>query len=329
MLPGSVQEVEVPEDVIREEADGEEDHHKDRQFDALPFDAGVNVPIPAENYHHVAVASEDDEKGDDKPRHGDGQDVELVSAQVFIPCRIVAPCPIGIHLAEGEIRRHLEDDPAPDHCTEEKGRAQGLAPAPHLQRVDDAPVALDADAGQEADAGVEVEVEEAAGQPAHSSAEEPGPALQVVSHQEGQGDHVEQVGHPQVAEQQAQGAPAPPPRLGAQVAEPQPVAQQPRQAHGQVDGRQEALREPRVHRARHGAAVGAGGARRPGHRRLPRHGQRLRPQRGAELRVRTGEAEPPVPGRRGGPALRSRRGPLRRPARSLQAERQRAAAALL
>lgn len=241
--------------MVGEEADGKENHHENHQPDASPPEAGVHAVIPAEHQHHVAVAPDDDEERDDKPRHGDSEGVGQVNAQVLVSCRVVALCPIGICLAEGKVRSYLCNDPHPDRQAEPSCRGCTLTPAPCLQRVHDAQVAVDADAGEEADAGVEVQVEEAAGEAAPGLPEEPHSALQVVADEEGQCADVEQVSQPQVAHQQAEGLPGSIAGPCAEVPQPQRVPQKPQRDHGQVHGGQEALGEGGIHGARSPSAI--------------------------------------------------------------------------
>jgi len=202
-LPASRQQVEVSEDVVGEEADGEEDHHQNHQSDASSPEPEVHGVIPAEHHHHVAVTSDDDEERDDEPCHGDSCGVWQVNAKVLMARRVMAPRPRVVHLAEGKIGSYLCNDPRPDRRAEPCRRRCAMAPAPCLQRVHNAQVAVDADAGEEADAGVEVEVEEAPGDAAPALPEEPGSVPQVVADEEGQRADVQQVSQTQVAHQQA------------------------------------------------------------------------------------------------------------------------------
>ncbi|KAL8191295.1 UNVERIFIED_CONTAM: hypothetical protein K2H54_071620, partial [Gekko kuhli] len=85
----------------------------------------------------------------------------------------------------------------PDDARHPAGVAD-LAPLQRLQREADPHEPVAADTQQEEDAAVEVRVEEEADDLAQGHAEGPIVPDAVVVHQEGQGDHVEGVGHRQV-----------------------------------------------------------------------------------------------------------------------------------
>lgn len=77
----------------------------------------------------------------------------------------------------------------------------------HFHGVDNSQVALDADAGEEADTGVHVNVKEDAGQPAEVIAKHPDTLIEIVGHKKWQSDHIEEIGNTQVKDKNIQGCP--------------------------------------------------------------------------------------------------------------------------
>uniref|UniRef100_A0A3Q3DRY7 Uncharacterized protein n=1 Tax=Hippocampus comes TaxID=109280 RepID=A0A3Q3DRY7_HIPCM len=119
-----------------------------------------------------------------------------------------------------------------------------LEPAQGLERVHHARVAVHADAGEEQDAAVQVDVEDKALQPAQHVAEDPVSLVEVVEDEEGQREHVAEVGQRQV--EHVDGDAAPRPHVAHEHPDGQAVADQARDEHHDVDGGQVVELEARL-----------------------------------------------------------------------------------
>uniref|UniRef100_A0A8C3XE95 Uncharacterized protein n=1 Tax=Cyanoderma ruficeps TaxID=181631 RepID=A0A8C3XE95_9PASS len=188
----------------------------------------------AQDAGHAAVAGQDGHEGQQEAGEGEGD-------------------------AVGEA---LGDDDEPHGRAHQPRQLLALLLVPRGQGVADAQVALDADAGEEEDAAVQVGVELEAHELAGEVPERPIVLLGVVVDEEGQGADVEQVGHGQVEHVD---------RAAAQRLPRQPdlpddhgVQGQPHHEHHRVHQGQQHLLELLVVGARvppgaHGCQVGHGG----------------------------------------------------------------------
>lgn len=114
----------------------------------------------------------------------------------------------------------------------------------HSHGVHDAQVPVDADAGEEADAAVKVEVEAEAGHLAERLTEPPVAVARVIVHEERQGEQIQQVRHPEVEHENVNASDASP--AAAHASQTPDVGQRPDNEHGDEHGRQKGVRKIQV-----------------------------------------------------------------------------------
>uniref|UniRef100_A0A673JZ06 Uncharacterized protein n=1 Tax=Sinocyclocheilus rhinocerous TaxID=307959 RepID=A0A673JZ06_9TELE len=103
--------------------------------------------------------------------------------------------------ADGEHQHHNDDHPQengdghPDASADQPRQPASALSGPHRQRMADAHVALEADAGEEEDASVQVAVELEANQAAGEVSERPVVLAGVVVYEKRKGTDVQEVRH--------------------------------------------------------------------------------------------------------------------------------------
>lgn len=191
-------QIKISEHVVGDEADGEQNHQNPDQFQTPLLHQWVDVGVPCKNHTNVPITQKVDKKWDgescDSPRDAVGQ----IFTDPLVRCGVKTRVWFGdIILFKEQIGEDLSNDQEPDGDAYGQGESPGDLPH-HLHRVDYAQVPVDADACEEADAAVEVEVEAEAGQLAERLAVLPPALARIVIHEERQGEHVQQVRHPEV-----------------------------------------------------------------------------------------------------------------------------------
>ena len=241
--------VEGARDVEGYEAKSENHQHHHDQLDGLPagggrplLAGGQAAPGPAQRPRHQAVAHHDDRKGDAEEKHHDRRAVRHVPLEVLRASGVVAhrvPVTLGDG-HEGQVGRQARRDRRPRQAARHVG-VPGLHLGDGADRVADAEVAVDANAGEEEDAAVQIGVEEEADDLAESHAEGPVASVAVVVDEGGQGEHVEHVRQSQV--EHVHGAGVPGPHLGQEYPQGHGVEEKPAHAHQAVGHRQQDVLE--------------------------------------------------------------------------------------
>lgn len=147
----------------------------------------------------------------------------------------------------------MNNDQKPD----QGAYGQGMAAGDFSHRshgVHDAQVPVDADAGEETDAAVKVEVEAEAGHLAERLAELPVAVARVIIHKERQGEQVQQVRHPEVEHEDVDMSDVFP--AGVHASQPTDVGYHPDHEYSDEHRRQKGVRKVQVD----GAAVGEVGS---------------------------------------------------------------------
>jgi len=228
----------------RKEANTEDHQDNDYHLDRLLFGSGEPGHAPGRLQQpagHEAVADDDDEEGDAEEKHHHHRTVYDKLAEEVLAGRVVAGDGATSHAGgdkeeNGQLANHGHH---PDDDRHSAGVAD-VSPLQGLQRVADAQEAMDADAEEEEDAAVEVGVKQEADYLAQTHSEGPVVPHGVVVHQEGQGDHVERVGHGQVEHVRGGGIPGLDPK--DEAIKGQQVEEEPHHTHDAVgDGQQDVL----------------------------------------------------------------------------------------
>lgn len=237
-------EVEVLEDVVGDVADGEEQDQDDQQLHASLRQHLVGGVCPAEDHEDVSVAAQREQQRDAEAHQRPPETVpEVVGHELPVRGVKALLCVLTRGFGVEHVRQALDPHQQPGGGGDERRVGEGDA-SHGPQRVDDGQVAVDADAGEEAHAAVQVQVEAEPGHLAEGLPEDPATVHEVVDHQEGQRQQVEDVRDAQVEDKQvdvAQLLPVPQQRPEAPT-----VGQQPHQQHRDVNGGQEPAREVQV-----------------------------------------------------------------------------------
>lgn len=234
-------EVEVLEDVIGDVTKGEEQDQDDQQLHASLFQHLVGGVCPAENHKHVSVAAQREQQRDAEARERPCQTVPQVAGNELSVGGIEAflSVPAGGFGVE-HVWKTLNPNQQPGGGGDQHRVGEGDA-SHGSEGVDDGQVAVDADAGEEGHAAVQVQVEAEPGHLAEGLPEDPATLHEVVDHQEGKRQQVEDVRDSQVEHKQVDVAQFPP--VLQQRLQAPSVGQQPHQQHRDVNRGQEPARE--------------------------------------------------------------------------------------
>ena len=206
--------VERPRDVERDEAHGEHHQHHDDELDGFLMRgvallaAGQSTPGPAQGPRHQEVAHHYDHERDAEQQHHDNRAVVHILVEGLLAGGVVAQ---GVVVPPGrgdenEVGHQAHAHHAPHHAAHQVGVAR-LHQRHGLDGVADAQVAVHADAREEEDAAVEVDVEEEAHYLAGGQPEGPVAAVGVVVDEGGQGEDVQEVGQGEVEHEHCAGVP--------------------------------------------------------------------------------------------------------------------------
>lgn len=158
-----------------------------------------------------------------------------------------------IILFKEHIREDLNNDQKPDQGAYDQGVATGDF-SHHSHGVHNAQIPVDADAGEEADAAIKVEVEAEACHLAERLAEVPVAVAPVIAHEERQSGQVQQIRHPKVEHEDVDVSDVFP--AGAHASQPPDVGHHPDHEHSDEHRRQKGVRKIQVD----GVAVGVVGS---------------------------------------------------------------------
>jgi len=149
--------------------------------------------VCSKDQDHVAVASQDDEQGDDEPGGGPPQAVrQVLLHQVGVRGVVARLGGVPRSFIKEHIWENLDKNQHPNPCADGDG-VTGPDFAHDLHRVHDAQIPVDADAGEEADAAVQVEVEAKSGHFTEGLSESPCAPLRVIADQKRQRKNIQQV----------------------------------------------------------------------------------------------------------------------------------------
>lgn len=184
--------------MVGDKTDGEKYDENHNQFQTALLQHRIHVGFFGQNHNNVAVARQNDEQGYSEPSDGPADAIRQVVSDQLIWRRVEARLYWAwTILVKEHIRQDLTKDKNPHHGAYTHRVAAGDL-SHHFHGVHDAQIPVHTDACEKADAAIEVQVEAEARHLAERLTELPPAFTQVVIHQEGQGEEVEQVGHPQV-----------------------------------------------------------------------------------------------------------------------------------
>lgn len=220
--------------VVRQEA-----QQRDGQdgVDHAPRLARRARPDAADAAGHQRVAHQDNHRGHQRAEH---QAEDAVGPQTPVPLLLTEALEAPLLLALGRVGQDEgqrgDGVHQPNAGTDQHGAA-GVPQAQVGERVHSGQVAVHADAGHEGDAGVDVGMEDGAGEDAHWFAQTPDVVMPVVVDAEGQSAQEHCVHHGQVDDIDFWGRSLLP--LGEEAPESRQVARQPKDHHQAVDNREE------------------------------------------------------------------------------------------
>lgn len=178
---------------------GEDGEHDDDQMDGLLPERRIVHVVVNERLDDKAVAAKDDHEGHAEPKHGHAHTVDEVPWKLILGGRIIARRDVSFRSST----RIVEDRRDPGYHDEPNQGAGAhsvllLQSSERLERVDNAGVAVHADARQKQDAPVEVDVKDEALQAARDVTEDPVGFVKVVEYEEGKWEHIAEVSQREV-----------------------------------------------------------------------------------------------------------------------------------
>lgn len=204
----------------RQVGDGEDSKHNDNQMDGfLPQGSVVHI-VADQRFDNHTVATKYDNERDAEAEHSQSHAVDEITGQLVLSGGVVTSGGVTLQAGPGVIKdggdaydHHHPHQRAGNHCI------LLLQAAQRLERVHHPGVPVDADAGQEENAPVQVHVEYKALQATQDVPEYPVRFVEVVEDEEGQGEDVAEVSQSQVEHVHGDAAP------GSHVAHEHPDGQ--------------------------------------------------------------------------------------------------------
>lgn len=228
-------QIKISKHVVGYKTDGEKYHQNHNQFQTPLLQQRVDVRFFGENHNNVSITDQNDDQRYGKACDGPADAVRQVAVgQVVrggVETRIWWPY---IILVKEHVGEDLNNNQKPDQGAYSQRMSVGDFPH-HFQGVYDTQVPVDADAGEESDAAVEVEIEAEPGHLAESLAELPVAVARVIVHEKRQGEQIQQVSHPEVEHEDVDVSDVVP--TGAHASQPPDVGQRSDDEHSDEHGR--------------------------------------------------------------------------------------------